>query len=215
MSTTKPTAGATAQDEAAPENKETMTSVSLTDQIRASKLARIIASDNPFPYDAEIQRGAELLAEWRYQDYKAGALGNEQDATASLTSDLKRAREEIEQMVSTDMELRLELGRRHIRAERAEKERDDYKAEAQMCRKAFETSTSVQEYNNLKAESAALRTQLAEAGNRLEASSDILRLIGTTWTDESNAHTIAYREADANDKLRAAIDQAASTPKSP
>lgn len=65
-----------------------------------------------------------------------------------------------------------------------------------------------QEVGDLRDQLAASKTALEQARGRLEASSGLLRLVGTTWTDESDAHKMAHREADANDNLIARIDAA-------
>jgi hypothetical protein len=46
-----------------------------------------------------------------------------------------------------------------------------------------------------------LAVLLAEAAKSLEACSGLLRLVGTTWTDESDAHKIAHKEADHADAI--------------
>ena len=64
---------------------------------------------------------------------------------------------------------------------------------------------------SLAADCESLRAdkdRLEEARGCLEACSGLLRLVGTTWTDESNAHKIAHKEADKADRIVAAIDAA-------
>jgi len=155
---------------------------------------------NEARWDAGDVDGAEIIAEYRQRAIDRETAARDK-TIAELTGKLNR---EIEghDFVKRDLEAHLLAAEQSANFHR---ERGITLLDAKWLDPECHEGCQSLVFKN---EIADLRAQLAESRDALEGCSRLLRLVGTTWTDESDAHKIAYREADTADRIIGAIDAA-------